>query len=112
MSSHVASTAMLVVLMFVATFQVKAEPIDGITGLQVLPTTSKGQLFGACFNAMLRSYGTSDQVLYDVRLNKTVAPIEVSMDGQFAEQVGLQYAALAAAKESSPNNIQLHEQQE
>jgi hypothetical protein len=112
MRSHVASTAILVVFLFASTLQANSEPIDGITGLQVLPTTSKGQLFGACFNAMLQSYGISDQILYDVRVNRTVAPIEVSMDGQFAEQVGLQYAVLAAAKESSPvhTQLQLHMQ--
>ncbi|WIA15058.1 hypothetical protein OEZ85_001756 [Tetradesmus obliquus] len=65
-------------------------PYDGIRGLQTLPSTDNGQLLGACFNELLKSYGTGDKMLYDIRVNKTIAPIDVRLDGQFAEQVAAQ----------------------
>jgi hypothetical protein len=97
MRSHVAPIAMLAVILFAWSHQATSEPIAGITGLQELPTTAKGQLFGACFNAMIVSYGISDRKFYDIRVNRTVAAIDFNMEGQFAEQVSLQYTALAAA---------------
>jgi hypothetical protein len=96
MRCRATTTAILAVLLLASSICAE-EPIDGITGLQILPSTAKGQLFGACFNEMLSSYGTSDKILYDVRINKTFAPIEVRLDGQFAEQVSLLAAGRTGA---------------
>jgi hypothetical protein len=84
---RVAITAVLAFLLLATSLKAEELPLDGITGLQRLPTTVKGELFGACFDEMLRSYGTSEQILYDIRVNRTGQPIEISLAGQFSEQV-------------------------
>lgn len=93
MRCNVATTAVLAVLLFASAIVAEDTPYDGIRGLQTLPSTDNGQLLGACFNELLKSYGTGDKMLYDIRVNKTIAPIDVRLDGQFAEQVSPRAAA-------------------